>query len=82
MSAPSLKLAPSAPAVSWNVQSKELRASVDLFKRYKKELRRLAKNPTPKTRKKSADKLEKLITGKEDLPVTKTIRATIEELRS
>ncbi|MHC4452552.1 MAG: TlpA family protein disulfide reductase [Planctomycetota bacterium] len=63
-------------------KSKELRTSIDLFKRYSKELRRLEKNPSPKMKKKSADKLEKLIAGKEDLPVTKTIRAKIEELRS
>ncbi|MHC4938499.1 MAG: TlpA family protein disulfide reductase [Planctomycetota bacterium] len=62
-------------------KSKELKASIDLFKRYQKELKRLEKNPTPKNRKRTADKLEKLIAGKEELPVSKTIRAKIEELR-
>ena len=63
-------------------KSKVLRRSIDLFKQYEKAIRRLEKNPTEKAQAKTADKLEKLIAGKDELPVTGTIRAKIEELRS
>jgi hypothetical protein len=64
-------------------KSADLRASIAMWKSYQKTMKRLdkMKEPTAKARAKAADKLEKLIEGKDSLPVTKTIRASIDQLR-
>ena len=62
-------------------KSADLRAAVALYKKYEKAMRRLEKQPTPKNRQKTAEKLEKLLEGHDSLPVAATIRATIAELK-
>ena len=64
-------------------KSADLRASITIWKSYRKTMKRLEKmdEPSAKTRAKAAAKLEKLIAGHESLPVTETVRAAIAELR-
>ncbi|MHC4339611.1 MAG: thioredoxin domain-containing protein [Planctomycetota bacterium] len=65
-------------------KSGELKQSISIFKGYRKALRRLEKmkEPSSKARRKTADKLEKLIEGHEQLPVAATVKETIASLRS
>jgi hypothetical protein len=65
-------------------KSSDLKQSISIFKGYRKAMKRLEKmkEPSAKTRRKAAEKLEKLIEGHEELPVAATIRETIESLRS
>jgi len=64
-------------------KSADLRASITIWKSYRKTMKRLEKmdEPSAKAKSKAADKLEKLIAGHESLPVAATVRATIEQLR-
>ena len=65
-------------------KSGDLKQSIAIFKNYRKAMKRLEKmkEPSAKARGKTADKLEKLIEGHEQLPVAATIRETIDSLRS
>jgi len=63
--------------------SDALRQSISIFKGYRKAMKRLEKmkEPSVKARSKTAEKLEKLIEGHEQLPVAATIKETIDSLR-
>jgi hypothetical protein len=64
-------------------KSSDLKTSITIAKSYEKAMKALnkKKEQTPKAREKTAAKLEKLIAGKESLPIAATIKQTIEELR-
>ena len=64
-------------------KSPDLKLAVKIFKSYEKTMKRYRKmkEPSAKARKKTADKLEKLIEGHDALPVAATIQATIDEMR-
>jgi hypothetical protein len=64
-------------------KSDDLKQSVAIFKGYRKAMKRLEKmkEPSDKTLRKTAEKLQKLIEGHEQLPVAATIRETIDSLR-
>ena len=63
-------------------KSSGLKTSITLAKNYAKAMKALnkKKEQTPKARAKTADKLRKLIKGKESLPIAATIQATIDSL--
>jgi len=64
-------------------KSADLRASITIWKSYRKTMKRLEKMdaPSAKSKAKAADKLAKLIEGHEKLPVAATVQAAIEQLK-
>ena len=62
-------------------KSADLRAAIDIAKKYERAMKRLERRPTPKARAKTAERLAKLIEGKDHLPIAATIKRTIASLR-